>query len=332
MAKVVVYAAGGAAVNICKELYRPHDDVLKDEGFAELQVVFIDTSRSNFPKDLPDSAYYLVQGTGDAVVDGSGKVRDTNYKAASLAVPDILHGFRPGDLSIVVHSSSGGSGSVCGPLLAAELLAQGKAVIVLQVGSTTCEQEIKNTINTLLSYQGIVTKRNLPVVSLYLENSKQTPSDQNDVAIRYVILLLAAIWSGENLGLDSKDLDNFLNYQRVSKYTPAFTGLKLYTGDEAPVIEKGQAVSSVVSLIREGEDSDPGLLVGYHSYGILSQAASEAIKRPSPIHLHTVQGFFTDVVVRLQEKLKEAEEQYRVNPVTALNISHVDIQDDGLVL
>lgn len=332
MAKVVVYAAGGAAVNICKELYRPSDDTLKDAGFAELQIVFVDTSRSNFPKDLPEEAYYLVKSLGDATIDGSGKVRDTNYKAVSLAIPDILHQFKPGDLSVVVHSSAGGSGSLAGPLLSAELVTQGKPVIVLQVGSTTCEQEIKNTINTLLSYQGIVTKRNLPVVSLYLENSKQTPSNQNDATIRYVILLLTAIWSGENLGLDSKDLDNFLNYQRVSKYTPAFTGLKLYTGDDVAAIEKGQAVSSVVSLVREGEDSDPGLLVGYHSYGILSQAASEAITRPSPIHLHTVQGFFTDVVARLQEKLKAAEEQYRVNPVTTLNISHVDVQDDGLVL
>ncbi len=108
MAKVVVYAAGGAAVNICKELYRPGDDALKDAGFAELQVVFVDTSRSNFPKDLPEEAYYLVKSLGDATIDGSGKIRATNYKAASLAVPDILHQFKPGDLSVVVHSSSGG--------------------------------------------------------------------------------------------------------------------------------------------------------------------------------------------------------------------------------
>lgn len=332
MTKVVVYAAGGAAINMTKSLYRPQVDDSQDEGFAQLQVVFLDTSKSNLPKVLDERDYYLIQGIGDAEIDGSGKVRNTNYAAVAMAIPDIQHRFPAGDLSVVVHSASGGSGSVAGPALCSELLNQGKSVIVIQVGSTTCEQEIRNTINTLLSYQGISTKRSKPVVSLYYENSKETPMTENDAQVRLAILLLAATWSGENHGLDSKDLENFLNYDRVSKYPSALTGLKIYTGGQQPVLSKGQAVSSVVSLIREGEDADPGLIVGYHSFGTLSQGASEAIKIETPIHLHTVQGSFSDVVVQLQEKLKIAEEQYRVNPVAALNISHVDVQDDGMVL
>ena len=46
MSKVVVYAAGGAAINVTKTLYQPQADALKDDGIALVQVVFLDTSRS----------------------------------------------------------------------------------------------------------------------------------------------------------------------------------------------------------------------------------------------------------------------------------------------
>lgn len=100
-----LYACGGAAANIAKELYRSHG--AKDPGFAELNITFVDTSRSNIPKEVKEE-FYHIQGMGDAVVDGSGKVRDTNYKAVTLAVPDILHRYKAGDINIVLHSASGG--------------------------------------------------------------------------------------------------------------------------------------------------------------------------------------------------------------------------------
>lgn len=225
------------------------------------------------------------------------------------------------------------SGSVIGPVLVSELLARNESVIVIMIGSTTCEKEIRNSIDTIMSYQGISNTRGKAVVAHYFENSKQTPMAENDSIIRVNCLILAATWSGENLGLDSKDLDNFLNYERVSKYQPSLTGLKITSSIMPPaILSKGQAVSSVISLIREGEDADPGMVVGYHSFGTVSEAASEAISIPTPLHLHTVQGYFTDVVAALQEKLAHAEELYRVNPVASLNISGANVRDDGMVL
>lgn len=223
------------------------------------------------------------------------------------------------------------SGSVIGPVLVSELLAQGKNVVVIMIGSTTCEQEIRNTINTILSYQGVSAKRQLPVVSIYLENGKAT-MQENDTLCRINILLLASLWSGENHGLDSQDLHNFLNYHRVSNYPAALAGLRVYTAGTEAHQEKGQAVSSVISMVREGEDPNPGMVVGYHSFGTFGSAASEAIKMPSPIHLHTVQGHFTAIVNELQQKLNGIEEMYRVNPVNALSLTSVSTQDDGLVL
>lgn len=331
MPTLKLYCAGGASLNIGRSFHHSIAGSGNEPGFANMKVVYIDTSRSNFPADF-NAEFYQIEGDGENKIDGSGKVRDTNYPAVAKAMPDILHRHKPEDINVVMHSASGGSGSVIGPVLVSELLAQSKAVVVIMIGSTTCEQEIRNTIKTIYSYQGISQSRGRPVVATYLENSETSTMSQNDSLARISVLLLASVWSGQNQGLDSKDLDNFLNYDRVSKYPAALTGLKIYSGKEHAKVEKGQAVSSVVSLIREGEDANPGMVVGYHSFGIISAAASDVIEMPSPIHLHTVQGYYTDVVARLQAKLTAAEEMYRVNPVNSLNISGLAVESNGICL
>lgn len=328
---MMTYFCGGAACNIGYSFHHSIAGSSNEPGFANMKVVYIDTTESNFPKGF-EADFYQIEGDGADKIDGSGKVRDTNYPAIAKAMPDILHRHKYEDINVVMHSASGGSGAVIANVLVSELLAQGKAVVVIMIGSTTCEQEIRNTIKTIYSYQGISQSSGRPVVATYLENSETSTMSHNDSLARITVLLLASVWSGQNHGLDSKDLDNFLNYDRVSKYPAALTGLKIYSGKEHAKVEKGQAVSSVVSLIREGEDANPGMVVGYHSFGIISAAASDAIEMPSPIHLHTVQGYYTDVVARLQAKLTAAEEMYRVNPVNSLNISGLAVESNGICL
>lgn len=201
----------------------------------------------------------------------------------------------------------------------------------MMIGSTTCEQEIKNTINTVLSYESISQKRSKSVSAVYIENGKDGTMSQVDAVAKIQMLLLAAVWSGENHGLDSKDLDNFLNYERISKYPAGLVGLKIYDAKVQAELQKGQAVASVVSLVRQGEDPSPGIMVGSHTYGVISEAASDAIRMATPIHLHTVAGYFATIVNELKTKLQEAEELYRVNPVNTLKID-MAVQDDGLVL
>ena len=326
MSKVQLYLCGGAAINIggnfVERANQPHP------GFADLGVVLLDTSRSNLPPEL-DSHFYHIQGVDEEGTDGSGKVRSANYKAMVEALPEILHQYPPGDLSIIVHSGSGGSGSTLGGVVMSELLSRGKPAIAIMVGSTTCEKEIENTISSLHSYQSIAEKRHHPVVVHYLENGMKSMSE-NDAEARLMVLLLAATWSGQNKGLDSKDLAHFLNYPKVTSHEAALTGLVVHAGAIGS-LEKGEAISSVVSLIRDGEDPDPGILVGYHSFGKLSPAGDESVKIASPIHLTTTQGYFSPILSRLQAKLAEAKENYKVRPVAKLKINAVS-DDNGMIL
>ena len=332
-ATVRLMLCGGAAVNIGRTLFQPSSAVKKDDdlGFADIHITYVDTSRSN-ARDLPADSFYLIEGTEDDTIDGSAKVRRTNYAAIKQAAPDILHRHKPGDLNIIIHSAAGGSGSTIGPVVVSELLDRGEDTVVIMIGSSTCEKEISNTIDTLMSYQGVSEKREKSIVAIYLENSKENPMAINDGLVRLNTLLLAAVWSGENHGLDSKDLEHFLNYDKVSKHAPSLTGLQITSGGEALDLAKGQVVSGVVTLIREGEDPTPEVMAAYHTFGTLSLGASNAIKVKSPIHLHTVQGYFTDIVGTLRKRLAEVEEQYRVNPINRLSTKSIQLEDDGMAL
>ena len=156
---VRIYMAGGCAINIGSSLFRSKTGALAaDDGFAKIDCCYIDTSASNTPAYLKDE-FYHIEGVDD-ILDGSGKVRATNYKAVRQAIPDILHRYKPGDLNILIHSASGGSGSTIAPALCSELLSQGKDVVVIMIGSKACEKEISNTIDTIHTYQGISTNRN----------------------------------------------------------------------------------------------------------------------------------------------------------------------------
>jgi hypothetical protein len=321
MSKMRVYAAGGAAINIVSKIYRPAGMVHED-GFADMEIAFIDTSVSNM-LGRADPNFYKVEGAGEDEIEGSGKERLTNYVPIKAAMPEFLHKFPAGDLNVIVHSASGGSGATAGPVIATELLKQDKQVIVITIGSTGCIKEIKNTISTLRSYAGISKTQGKPVVAQYLENG-QAPMSENDETVRMTILLLAAVWSGQNHGLDRKDLEHFINYTSVTEHAAALTALKIKADGKIDPPPKGQAVSSVVTLVREGEDPSPGLVVGYHAYGHFSPAAAVAIKVPTPLHLTTRQGYFSAVLDALSNKLTEAEAQYKIQTIRAVDVHDGD--------
>lgn len=330
---VRLYLCGGTGVNIGAALFQPKTapKMEDDAGFANLNFTYIDTSRSNANAHRGES-FYLIEGDASTPIDGAGKVRSVVYKAAARAVPDILSRHPPEDLNIVIHSGSGGSGSIVAPLLVAELLSQSKDVVVIMIGSTTCEKEISNTIDTINSYQGVSQTQKKPVVAIYLENSREKPMSVNNALTHVNTLLLAAVWSGENHGLDRQDLDHFLYYDKVTGYKPGLTGLGINSADAAIDLPKGQVVSGMITLVREGQDPDPGVMVGYHSFGTMSPSASTAIQIKSPIHLHTIQGYFTDIVAGLKTKLAEVRESYRTNPVSDLSIDGLTMEDNGIVL
>lgn len=243
---ITLYAAGGCGINIAKliEPFRKQ----AEPGMATINPVYIDTSKSN-AKAIPPEHTWLFDG-----MDGSGKVRAENYGEITKHVRSILQKFPAGDLAIVLSSAHGGSGSVIAPSLVSELLEAGTPVIVLTVGGTESALEIKNSLNTIKSYEGVAQKRECHVVMGYFQNSKQTPRPEVDRNVVEMITSLMVFFSRENSELDSKDLANFLRFDKVAPNykSPRLVGLVRYLVDQTNDIDDVTTgnVVGMVSLLR----------------------------------------------------------------------------------
>ena len=323
MASMVIYACGGMGANIGAHFVKFANK--KSEGFADIETYFIDTSSSNLTGSIPNDKVYLVEGA-----DGSGKKRDTNYTVLSERSKEILHAFKPGDVNVIVHSASGGTGSVIAPILVSELLNRGELVIVVAVGSTGSEIETANTLKTLRSYEVISQKRGQPVVASYRENSVKKPRGVVDNEVQTFIVLLASIFSGANRELDMEDLRNFINYNRVTSYQPKLSLLDFFSKDIE--LGRGESLISLFTLTDANTPDEVDVLAAYRANGFIPDSMKSNIGIELPIHSCVIGGHFNLVADALETKLKAYKEasQVVVEKFIAKDIG--DATDEGLVL
>jgi hypothetical protein len=327
MTTLNLYGCGGTGINIAMQFQKFAG--LQDPGFCKMQTYYIDTSSSNTSSNSSSDNTFIVDGLFNNK-EGSGKVRGSNYDPISERSKEILHKFKPGNVNIVIHSGSGGSGSVIGPVLVSELLARDETVIVLMVGTTSSRIEIDNTKKTLVSYENISQKRGKPVICFYRENSKETPRGAVDNAMQVAVVILAAIFSGENRELDSADLSNWLNYNRVTGYTPKLNLLEF--SSTAVALGKNQTLISLATLTDDKSHSDADIPVEYQCVGYLGDQAASKIGMKLPIHACIVGGFFTDAVNKLTERIKMFDEIRATVVEKSIAKDMKSDTDDGLVL
>lgn len=319
---IAVYGAGGFGINIANQFQRFVGR--KDPGFAKIVPYFIDTSKSNLLESVPENTY-LVEG-----LDGSGKLRNSNYAIIAEKSKEILHKFRPADVNIVVHSGGGGSGSVIGPVLASELLARGETVIVLIGGSTSSRIETENTKKTLQSYEMISQKRDKPVICFYRENTKDTPRGVVDNQMQVAVVVLAAIFSGANRELESADLGNWINYNKVTSYSPKLNMLEFHSNTVK--LGKNQSLISLATLTDDNHSSDIDVPVEYQCVGYVGEKAKDAISMEMPIHACIVGGVFNQTVADLEEKVAVFDELRAVVVEKSIIKSSSSSTNDGLIL
>lgn len=280
--KVRIFACGGCGTNIANafEEFRGKSET----GFGDLDVIYIDTSRSNLlNKKVDDNHCFLIEG-----LDGSGKIRSENYEEISKRARAILQTHQPADLNVVVFSASGGSGSVIGPLLMREMLIEGIPAIAMVVGSTDTTVDAKNTLNTLKSMDSISKKIEIPMVAMYLQNSATTPRNQVDGEMYNSIKSLAILYSRENVELDTQDLFNWLRYNRVTKVPVKLISLNIICGDQK--LDASDDIVSVATLAMPGDSTSLQSMPDYQCVGYLPDGVAEVIKTLAPIHFVIADG------------------------------------------
>jgi hypothetical protein len=325
--RVRLYACGGGGINMGHKI----DHVAHNNGdsFAQLDVVYIDTSKSNLNSDIQSGSVYLIDG-----LDGSGQVRRENHGAIAERVRDILQTFKPVDLNIVLSTGGGGSGSVIAPSIVSELLAKDFPVVVICVGDDSTKKYAENTLNTLKSYDQIASSvRQQPVVMSYLQNSAEMTRPVIDQRIQHLVLSLCLLYSRQNRELDSKDLYNWLHYPKVTSYKPALTALTLIEDLNAIGLAKLGNLISIATLTFDGTDATLPIRPEVQYIGYVDAEISKEMKISGAIHYVTSDGVLTDVAAGLHEVLDEMKEQSAARLTKGGISSSADqATDTGLVL
>lgn len=330
MGTINVYAVGGTGGNIASKIADLHDE--KNVGFAELKTYFVDTSRSNLNKSIPDNRVYIYKDQNGRLLDGNGKLRNSNYDIISEPsnIKQILHQFKPTDLNILLHSAGGGTGSVAGPLLAKELLSRHESVLVMMIGTVNSKLDVQNTLKTLKSYENISSQFNVPINMLYRENNPNIPRNVIDNELIQYIYLLTVFFSGQNHGLDSADLRHFFDYSKVTSHQPRLTAFDLFSGT-VKVPNEALPIAAL-SLTLDNNASDLDFMVDYQVTGVVNQTAKEHLVDKLPIHAALFSGMFSPIVARLQNMLKEHDERSSLFNGRQITSSSDQATNDGLIL
>ncbi|BAW19276.1 hypothetical protein [Ralstonia phage RP31] len=295
---IKLYACGGAGINIGSnfEGFRGHIEA----GMAEVDVVYFDTSRSNLKPSMPADKIYLVPD-----VDGSGKERRQNAAAIMKGAKEMLQKHRPGYANVVLSSASGGTGGVLAAALIKELLDNDQLVIAITVGVADSGAEIKNTLDTLKTFEGIVQTTDKTIAVAYFENNQETPMSKVDDKITELVVAVSVLFSRQNEGLDTRDMYNFLNVNRMTSYKAHAVGLETYAGkltatDHADTI-------TLASARADKDNSGVDFVIPYTCYGVLPAEISAEISQQAPVHLVTKAYPFNGIAARLRGHLDEME-------------------------
>lgn len=299
--KIVVYCCGGTGVNIGKLIEKEVNGRLHAEDHtpsADIQIVNIDTSDSDLRTHKGKDNTYLFKG-----MDGSGSDRTMNKDEIEQAIPEILNRFRPGDLSIVINSCGGGSGSVIGPLLLVQLLAEAHPTIAIGIENTDTVTRLRNTVKVLNSYEGIAQSNERVIPTYLCDGSTESEANINsDIVL--AVESLSILFSGEIDRLDSADLRNWINYNNVTK--GAIGAMKLMIFTDPKVISDDMTICSVVTLANSPDVKVKfPRTMEYHPVGILENAKTFQ----GALHFALVDGPIQETHAKRKAELADAERQ-----------------------
>lgn len=322
-----IYCCGGAGVNIGSQMEFTRG--ASELGMATTDICYVDTSLSNYDSKIPADATYLLKDK-----DGSGGIRAENHESIANCTRDIIQKFEPRDINIVISSASGGSGSVIAPSIVSELLAQDKQVIAVIIGDTDTRIHANNSLKTIQSYSGISKLRKKSVVVYYAENSADTPRKKVDNDILHLVTCILMIYSRENRELDSRDLYNFLNFDRVTTFEPQLAALNMYFNQfSGKNIGEGQHIVSVATVLMDDEQASIDFTPDYRCIGYLPGAVDKKLVDLAPVNLVVSAGMMGMMASRLNAMIADLDKAAKARVMhKGVEVNLDDATDNGLVL
>jgi hypothetical protein len=297
--RLTLYSCGGGGINLGS--YFENAEVR--DGQAAIDVTYVDTSLSNLHNGLDRKRAAIIEG-----VDGSGKVRKENASAISESIKKLLLDHPPGDLSVVVYTGIGGTGSVAGILIHSELLARGEQVISVIIGGEESAMATDNTVDTLKSLDAISQKRGKNVVFAYQHNDPDTTRAEVDAHVHTTIAALAVLASRQNDELDTRDIHNWINFSEIDRldFEPALVRLRVFDHESAVEGANDYDVISVATLMSSPSVSPPGWHPDYSATGYCDLKAITGEEQEGLHYLltHDVDKIY-NYIAQVQAKIQE---------------------------
>lgn len=309
--KLMIYGCGGTGLNLLQDVIE-HPNLPTQ---SPVDAVRIDLSNANERKECP-LPNYSIPGTG------AGKDRALALEQARPHIDDILKSHLPGTTNVVLFSAAGGTGSVVGPLIIAELMRRGHPVVAFVVGSTLAGKHCKNTHKTLLTLQRQVNSNKVPLSIAYYENAenagncdrKGTRPEVDDV-IAKDIYRLSLLSSEAHRELDRSDFNNFLDYRKVTDVPAQLTEILfgVVGGEKASDFDvyKGSVISSVTVLPSKADSAldlgQPYSAEGFYQEEVLEEYGDSAYGQCAILTTLNLNTYMDQVLDRLKH-LEEVEE------------------------
>lgn len=275
-ASMNIYCCGGAGVNMGFLL--KNAEFFKTEGYANVNIVFIDTSLSNMRgREVSAEELYIIDGR-----DGSGGLRTENNKSIAQTMDDLLLRHPAARYNIVISSVSGGSGSVIAPNLVGKLLAEDALVVGIVIGDTSTGVFANNTVKTIQSFSGVVSKfpqKTLPL-TVVLNHHSRTRQSVNNAVCQHVAYY-AALFSETLMALDYSDIYNWVHQERVTGIKAPLTMVSAnYSNPDGTLVDDKtvtpvdfESVATMLSLLIEPGD----VALTSHEYPLPYATAGHAL-------------------------------------------------------
>lgn len=266
---VQVIAAGGCGQNILKS-------ILKNSPQFDQTVKYrvIDTSASNvsgIPQGIPFDAI------GEL---GSGKDRGKNLDAIQKYIdthPDLFK--QADDITFLIFSLAGGSGSVIAPLLAHRILRNSnKCVVLVGVVDASSERDCINSINTIRSFAASAEKNGHYFPLMLFNNHGVGRFAVNKTAAQRVIEMIDLLTSKEVEEIDYNDKMHYLRPTTMG----CPSGLYLLSvtatnsdnaedlpGEDSSIIDVGDVLHAVMVVNDTG--LTPDVLTAFTCVGIAEE-------------------------------------------------------------
>ena len=263
--EIPIYACGGAGINNGANLlniYNEEMPVADRSFYAKPKVIFIDGSRQNqtsIPNATEANTYFLrrmddgvdtIKNPDGIELSGGGGDRSFINDVASYNAPMILAKFPPSKVcNIIVFSAAGASGASTGQHLFKEMVRLGYPVIAVVIEVNASASRQSNTNKTLISLINYQQKSKVSAGIHRVSNTGLTITAEKaaDNQICNFMLSTLAVMSGIPSRLDEKDIQNWMDYFRVTRSdTPELLEVDFSTAADL----NSKNASSIIGIVK----------------------------------------------------------------------------------